>query len=162
MIKYEKAVNIDKLVTLSSQIWHEYWKEYLPDEQIDYMVEKFQSREAIENQIKNENFTYYYIYFNRQMVGYFGFADREDYLFLSKFYLTKDVRHKGIGTKTFAFIRECARIQKYKRIVLTVNKDNERSISAYKKWGFEITDSVVTDIGNGFVMDDFIMEYKLI
>ncbi len=162
MIKYEKVVNIDKLITLSSQIWHEYWKEYLSDAQIEYMIEKFQSREAIENQIQNENFTYYYIYFNRQMVGYFGFANKEDYLFLSKFYLTKEVRHQGIGTRTFAFIKECARIQNYKRIVLTVNKSNERSINAYKKWGFEMVDAVVTDIGNGFVMDDYIMEYKII
>lgn len=101
MIKYEKVVNIDKLITLSSIIWHEYWKDYLSDEQIDYMIEKFQSREAIENQIQNENYTYYYIYFNRDMVGYFGIANKEDYLFLSKFYLRKRLpsqryRHKNI------------------------------------------------------------------
>ena len=162
MIKYEKAVNIDKLVTLSSLIWHEYWKDYLSDAQIDYMVEKYQSQEAIEKQIQNENYTYYYIYFNRQMVGYFGFANKEDYLFLSKFYLTKEVRHHGIGTKTFTFIKECARIQKYNKILLTVNKSNQKSINAYKKWGFEIIKSVKTDIGNGFVMDDYVMEYKLL
>lgn len=161
MIKYEKAVNIDKLVTLSSLIWHEYWKEYLSDEQIEYMVEKFQSREAIENQIKNENYTYYYIYYNRDMVGYIGLANKDDYLFLSKFYLKKELRHKGIGTRTFEFIKDCARIQKYNRIILTVNKGNEKSINAYNKWGFTTIDSVVTDIGNGFVMDDYIMEYKL-
>lgn len=161
MIKYEKVVNIDKLIILSSMIWHEYWKDYLSDEQIEYMIEKFQSREAIENQIANENYTYYYIYYNRDMVGYFGIANKEDYLFLSKFYLRKDTRHKGIGTRTFEFIKECARFQKYKKIILTVNKGNEKSINAYNKWGFKTIDSVVTDIGNGFVMDDYIMEYNL-
>jgi len=161
MIKYEKVVNIDKLIILSSMIWHEYWKDYLSDEQIEYMIEKFQSREAIENQIANENYTYYYIYYNRDMVGYFGIANKEDHLFLSKFYLRKDTRHKGIGTRTFEFIKECARFQKYKKIILTVNKGNEKSINAYSKWGFKTIDSVVTDIGNGFVMDDYIMEYNL-
>ena len=47
----------------------------------------------------------------------------------------------------------------YKSIQLTVNKYNTNTISAYKKWGFEIIDSVVTDIGEGFVMDDYIMEW---
>ena len=42
-----------------------------------------------------------------------------------------------------------------------MNKNNKNTIEAYKKWGFTIIDSVVTDIGNGFVMDDYIMEYKL-
>ena len=161
MIKYEKAVNIDKLVTLSSLIWHEYWKEYLSDEQINYMIDKFQSKEAIENQIQNEFYTYYYIYYNRDMVGYIGLANRDNYLFLSKFYLKKEVRHMGIGSRTFEFIKDCARIQKYKKIVLTVNKGNSNSISAYTKWGFNVVDSVVTDIGNGFVMDDYVMEYEL-
>ena len=161
MIKYEKAVNIDKLITLSSLIWHEYWKDYLSDEQIEYMIEKFQSKDAIENQIKNENYTYYYIYLNREMVGYIGLANKDDYLFLSKFYLKKEVRHQGVGSRAFQFIKDTAKFQKYNRIVLTVNKGNVNSINAYKKWGFSIIDSVVTDIGNGFVMDDYIMEYKI-
>jgi DNA-binding SARP family transcriptional activator len=62
MIKYEKAVNIDKLVTLSSQIWHEYWKEYLSDAQIDYMVEKFQSLDAMTNQIETQKYSYLAVY----------------------------------------------------------------------------------------------------
>ena len=45
-----------------------------------------------------------------------------------------------------------------KPIRLTVNKYNKNSIAAYRKWGFKIIDSVVTDIGSGFVMDDFIMQ----
>ena len=160
MLKFEKAVNITKLVTLSSLIWHEYWKEFLSDEQIDYMVEKYHSEEAIKNQIENENYTYFYIYYNRDMIGYIGLAEKEDYLFLSKFYLKKECRHKGIGTRTFEFIKDYARTKERNRIVLTVNKENKNSIEAYMKWGFTITDAVVTDIGNGFVMDDFVMEYK--
>ena len=41
--------------------------------------------------------------------------------------------------------------------MLSVNKRNAKAIAAYQKNGFGITESVVTDIGNGFVMDDFIM-----
>jgi RimJ/RimL family protein N-acetyltransferase len=43
------------------------------------------------------------------------------------------------------------------RVSLAVNKRNSRAIAAYRKWGFEIEQAVVKDIGDGFVMDDYIM-----
>ena len=46
-------------------------------------------------------------------------------------------------------------------ISLTVNKHNSNSIEAYKKMGFEIIRPMVTDIGSGYVMDDYYMEKKL-
>ena len=41
---------------------------------------------------------------------------------------------------------------------LTVNKYNELAIRAYVGKGFETIDSVETDIGEGFIMDDFVMQ----
>jgi hypothetical protein len=46
-------------------------------------------------------------------------------------------------------------------IRLTVNKYNNTTIKAYEKWGFSTINDVVTDIGNDFVMDDYIMEYDI-
>lgn len=157
MITFEKAENIKELAELASKIWHEYWPILLSDKQIDYMVENFQSENAIKNQIANENYTYYYIIKNNEKAGYFGLSDKEGYLFLSKIYISKEFRHKGLGTKAFEKIKKIAGGRK---IRLTVNKQNINSINAYKKWGFKTIDSVVTDIGNGFVMDDYIMEYQ--
>ena len=156
-----KIEEIPELAKLTSSIWHEYWTQILSDAQIDYMVEKFQSENAIFNQYKNENYTYYYINEDDKNIGYFGISDKKDYLFLSKLYISKDYRHKGLGTKAFEKIKEIAREKNYKSIQLTVNKYNKNTISAYDKWGFKTIDAVVTDIGNGFVMDDYIMEYKL-
>ena len=157
MITFEKAENIKELAELASKIWHEYWPILLSDKQIDYMVENFQSENAIKNQIANEHYTYYYIIKNNEKAGYFGLSDKEGYLFLSKIYISKEFRHKGLGTKAFEKIKKIAGGRKNR---LTVNKQNINSINAYKKWGFQTIDSVVTDIGNGFVMDDYIMEYQ--
>lgn len=156
-----KIEEIPKLAKLTSSIWHEYWTQILSPEQIDYMVDKFQSEKAILEQYKNENYTYYYINEDNQNIGYFGLSNKKDYLFLSKLYISKDYRHKGLGTKAFEKIKEIAKNKGYKSIQLTVNKYNTNTISAYDKWGFKTIDSVVTDIGSGFVMDDYIMEYKL-
>ncbi len=155
MITFEKVSDIKELASLASSIWHEYWTCLLSPEQIDYMVENFQSEKAIKEQIENENYTYYFIKSDNENAGYFGISDKGDFLFLSKIYIRKEFRHKGIGTKAFDKIKELAL---GKPIRLTVNKHNTNSINAYKKWGFKTIDAVVTDIGSGFVMDDYIME----
>lgn len=160
MIKFKKVENIKELAALASEIWHEYWVGLLSPEQIDYMVEKFQSEKAITNQINNENYEYYFIIYENKNVGYFGISYKKDYLFLSKLYIKKDFRHHGFGTKAFEKIKEIAADASYKKIILTVNKYNTNTIKAYEKWGLKTIDSVVSDIGSGFVMDDFIMEYS--
>lgn len=157
--KQIKIEEIPKLAKLASNIWHEYWTEILTSEQIDYMVEKFQSEKAITNQYKNEKYTYYFIQDNNKNIGYFGVSEKENYLFLSKLYISKEYRHKGIGAKSFEKIKQIAIEKSYKSIQLTVNKYNKNTICAYNKWGFKTIDSVVTDIGEGFVMDDYIMEW---
>ena len=161
MIEVKKVTNIRDLAQLTSEIWHEYWVEILSPEQINYMVEKFQSEEAITKQIAEENYTYFYIEQDNNIAGYIGLSKKEDYLFLSKLYIKKEFRHQGIGTQVFEFIKDFALKNNYKKIILTVNKYNSNTIKAYNKWGFKEIDSVVTDIGNGFVMDDYIMEYTL-
>lgn len=154
MTEFKKVNDIKELASLASSIWHEYWTCILTPEQIDYMVENFQSEKAIKNQIENENYTYYFIIKDGAKAGYFGISDKKEYLFLSKLYLKKEYRHQGLGKKAFEKIKELAND---KPIRLTVNKYNTNTINAYKKWGFEIIDAVVTDIGSGFVMDDYIM-----
>ena len=156
-IEFIKAEDIKALADLASGIWHEYWQQILVPEQIDYMVEIFQSENAMQAQIANENYVYYIIRCNDVNAGYFGLSDRGGYMFLSKLYISRDYRHRGIGTVAFEKIKE---LSGGKNIRLTVNKQNSNSIAAYEKWGFKTIDSVVTDIGSGFVMDDYIMEYS--
>jgi len=161
MLNFKEVTGIKELAILTSDIWHEYWRSILSLEQIDYMVEKFQSENAIINQIKNENYTYFYIIYNNKIAGYMGLSKKENYLFLSKLYLKKEYRHQSLGTQAFLFIKQYAKDNQYNKIKLTVNKYNQNTICAYKKWGFQIVDSVETDIGNNFIMDDYIMEYTL-
>lgn len=161
MAIFSKTEDIRELACLADEIWHEYWNCILSPEQIDYMLQKFQSENAIKNQIKNDNYEYFFIRENEVNIGYFGVSGKSDYLFLSKIYVKKGFRNLGFGKSAFSYIIKHAEKSGYKRIILTVKKTNENSINAYKKWGFKIIDSVVTDIGMGFVMDDFIMEYEI-
>lgn len=146
---------IKALAELADEIWHEYWPCLLSEKQIDYMVRIFQSEDAIINQINNENYTYYFIIVKEQIAGYTGVSPKDGYLFLSKLYLKKEFRHLGFGKKAFEEIKQLG----HKKIRLTVNKHNLSAYNAYLKYGFKVIDSVITDIGHEFVMDDYIMEY---
>ena len=156
-----KKEEIKELAELANEIWHEYWPCLLSEEQINYMVEIFQSKNAIKKQLEAENYSYYFLIKDNIKCGYFGISRKRDYLFLSKLYIKKEYRHQGLGKIAFEKIIEIAQTLGYSSIKLTVNKNNKNTIDAYLKYRFAIIDKAVTDIGNGFVMDDYIMEYRI-
>ena len=160
-IQVRTDADIQKLANLANQIWHEYWTVILSNEQIDYMVDKFQSFISIKNQIEAERYLYYILEDNNNLIGYFGVCPKDDYLFLSKLYIKKEFRNLGCGKQAFNKIKLIAIELNKDKIQLTVNKNNINTIVVYEKWNFKKIDAVVTDIGNGFVMDDFIMSYSL-
>lgn len=152
---------IHRLACLAQEIWEEYYPSIITREQIAYMIEAFQSPHAIEQQIQ-EGMRYYLLSQEGKDIGYIGFIEEADgRLFLSKIYLARDFRNKGNGGEAFKFIAEQARKNGCKKIWLTVNKNNKATIDKYLKIGFTITESVKKDIGQGFYMDDFVMEYVL-
>ena len=150
----EKEVSL--VADLANTIWNEHYPKIIGQEQVDYMVEKFQSVEAINQQI-NEGYVYHLINYNDESVGYLSIKKNNDDLFLSKIYVLKEFRGKGIGKVAFSFIENQAKEQNCKTISLTVNKYNTNTVNAYEKIGFKNIDSIVIDIGNGFVMDDYKM-----
>ena len=155
--KVKNEEDLRTLASLADIVWHEFFPCILSIEQIDYMVDKFQSFHAMKEQV--ENGYEYYIINDGENVGYIGFKKEPDKLFISKIYLLSQGRGKGYMKEIFAFFNEQVKTNMLQGMYLTVNKYNEHAIDVYKHYGFEIVDSVVTDIGKGFVMDDYIM-YK--
>lgn len=142
---------------LAKEIWTEHYISILSKEQIDYMLEKYQSAKAVREQIKN-GYSYFVMYLNGVISGYTGIVFEKDKMFLSKLYVKKQARKKHIAKNTLDYLKKLCREKGYNKIYLTVNKNNSDSVKAYKNMGFYELDSTVTDIGNGFVMDDYIME----
>ena len=99
-----------------------------------------------------------------RIVGYTGGHVEADTnrFFISKIYLLKEHRGEGLCSATIRFYERLARERGLDALYLTVNKHNEMAIRAYKAKGFEVIDAVETDIGDGYVMDDYIMEKKLV
>lgn len=142
---------------LAKEIWTEHYTPIIGSQQVEYMLDKFQSATAIENQVI-EGILHYLILFQDTAVGYFSFSTKDNLLFLSKLYVSKLARGNGLGGAALAFIETQAKELELKKIKLTVNKYNTNSIKAYEKMGFENIESIVQDIGNGYVMDDYVLE----
>ncbi len=159
--KVSSLKDIDVLAKKADEIWHEYFPGIITVEQIDYMVDLFLSPKAIKEEIADGYIFYSALNKDNEMIGFAVFKPEEDRLFISKLYVEKSSRGKGYGSEMFNKAIEVAREHKLDRMYLTVNKENESAINIYKHKGFKIIDSVVNDIGGGFVMDDYIFEAKV-
>lgn len=163
MIGLKKATNKEDAILLNKlarEIWEEHYTAIIGAEQVEYMLTNLQSTEKIYQDIVN-GMNYFLINFDGKTVGYTGFQLENDYLFLSKLYVKSTARQHGIGKKVFQQIQDIARENDLLKIQLTVNKYNDKSIAAYKKMGFVTVKEQVVDIGGGYIMDDFVMEYSL-
>jgi len=162
IVEVKDADEINAVEELAKKIWNEHYIPIIGKEQVDYMLSKFQSKEAIRKQIDG-GYRYFLSLYGEKRAGYFAILPDEPKgsMFLSKLYVDKEFRGQGIGRASVSYIEDICKNSGLNTIWLTVNKNNENSIKVYKKLGFVIVESIVQDIGNGFVMDDYKMEKRI-
>lgn len=141
---------------LAGEIWNEYYPSIIGQDQVDYMLETFQTAKAVLQQMQ-EGYQYFLLT-DETALGYMAIKRENACLFLSKFYIQKDSRQKGYSKEALEFLKDITKKEGLRSIILTVNKHNTTALTAYEKLGFNKTGSCVQDIGNGFKMDDFSFE----
>lgn len=151
---------LQKIEAMASIIWHEHYTPIIGVHQVKYMLDKFQSVHTMNEQI-DTGYHYFIINDQDQPLGYLSFNKRNKDLFLSKIYVLKESRGKGIGKKSMKFVVDAAKGLGCEKVSLTVNKFNHNSIKAYERVGFINKEALIQDIGGGFVMDDYLMELVL-
>lgn len=146
---------------MALDIWTEHYAFLHTKGQTEYMLEKFQSYEVIKNQIYTGELSYYIVKMQDSYAGYFAITPKDHEMYISKLYMYKHCRGKGLARAALEFIKKEAQQQGLKEITLNVNRHNTSSVEAYKRMGFELYKESVNDIGNGFVMDDFHFKLKV-
>lgn len=152
---------IREIAVLAEEIWRQHFTPIIGEDQVNYMVEKFQSYPALKAQIETDGYEYFQIRCGGLLAGYTGVHAELDALFLSKLYLHQSFRGRRLATRTFHFLTGICQDRGLKRIWLTCNKYNENTLQIYRHLGFEVTDTQEADIGSGFIMDDYIMTYRI-
>lgn len=156
---------VTTVAALAHEIWYEYYVPLIGRAQVDYMVARFQTPQAMQAQI-DQGHEYFLV--QQQLdsgkrfdIGYCALQEQPGrVMFLSKFYLHHAARGSGTGRRCMEFIEGLARRRGLSLLWLTVNKGNP-AVQAYQRLGFRIAAELVMDIGGGFVMDDYRMEKAL-
>ncbi len=161
IVEVEDRATIEETANLAKDIWHECYASLLSFQQIDYMVQTFQSNTAIEKQIKEEAYQYYLLRLEEKAVAYLGVQAQDSQLYLSKIYIDKNYRGKGLAQKLIEKAMQVAQSLACTSVWLTVNKENHRAMAAYEKAGFQRIRAQCTEIGQGFVMDDYVYAMQL-
>ena len=153
------------LAEMAHKIWFEYWPATLGEEQTSYMVDRFQSLAAIQRDMAEHAYEYWFVRAadDGRRVGYTGghVEPETGRFFISKIYLLREERGKHFASAVVGMYEGLCRARGLRAMYLTVNKGNELGIRAYRGHGFEVIDAVETDIGHGFIMDDYIMEKRV-
>lgn len=151
-----------ELRDLADRIWRAVYPGIITADQIDYMLERMYSPEAVMRDV-SAGIAYRWIETGEARAGFLA----HDALrpgtdtFLHKCYVDPGRHRRGIGTSALSLIVEEATASGCTGIGLRVNRENENAISFYRKNGFEILREDCADIGGGYVMDDFILRLAL-
>ncbi|SHL16199.1 Acetyltransferase (GNAT) family protein [Chishuiella changwenlii] len=154
--------NIHLIESLSKDIWNDAYKDLLSQEQIDYMLDMMYNVDKVNEGLANGEI-WEIVKVDNVPVGYLHYKlDENNTVFLSKIYLKTTDKTKGVGQVMMNHVIEYANSINAKDVHLTVNKENARAIRFYEKNGFKNIESKTFDIGNGYVMDDYIYQKNLI
>lgn len=178
LIEVRSNEDVEKTAALAYEIWNEHFPAIIGQEQVNYMVSKFQSADAISQQL-DEGFMYFLIATQGESAGYLAIQrqagmknsilndsrcvdsalteDGSASVQLSKLYLRKQFRRQGIARRVLEMIKQQLSDQGISLLWLTVNKYNEGAITAYERLGFVRQGELVIDIGGSYVMDDYRM-----
>ena len=147
---------------LAHKIWPVAYKEILSQKQLDYMLNWMYSIESLTQQIE-EGHHYFGIFDTSEMVGFLDVQPNhpeEKALKLNKIYVLPSCHGKGFGFQLMQFAIDFAKKQGQKTISLQVNRFNKAK-DFYTKIGFTIKEEKDFDIGNGYFMNDYVMEFLI-
>jgi ribosomal protein S18 acetylase RimI-like enzyme len=152
---------IAEAARMAREIWTAHYVPIVGLQQVDYMLERFQSESAIAAQI-SEGFEYFSVMRDGGLLGYAAVVPEDgETLFLSKIYVRESARGCGAGNALLSHGSRIAEDRGFSQIRLTVNRHNRETIAWYQRRGFVQTGLQCQDIGGGFVMDDFVMSLSL-
>jgi len=146
---------------LAHRIWPEVYPGIITHAQIDYMLTVWYHPSAMAREMETRGTWFALIeVVGHGSVGYVSFERYAgtDICFINKLYLLPEMHGRGLGAAALEWVRDRAREMGCTHLQLRVNKANSPAIRAYQRAGFTFLDDVCTDIGSGFVMDDFRME----
>ena len=163
MLSITKATTADipLIRQLTFAIWPKTYSDVISKEQIDYMLEMMYNPATLQKQIEEDGCTFIIVYDDTEPVAFASYNETEPQLWkLNKIYILQSQQGKGTGKFIINYIVDEIKIKHAKALQLQVNRQNKAK-DFYERLGFKIIKTADFDIGNGYFMNDYVMELPL-
>jgi ribosomal protein S18 acetylase RimI-like enzyme len=152
--------DIPSIREIANRTWPSAYTALLGSEQVDYMLSKLYSAAALEEQMKQQHYFFLALQ-NYQPVGFASFSLVEKHVYkLQKLYVLPSQQKTGLGKTLLQTVETVSKSMGAEKLRLNVNRKNS-AVHFYERNGFTILKEEDIDIGNGFFMNDFVMQKDL-
>jgi ribosomal protein S18 acetylase RimI-like enzyme len=154
--------DIDTIRDLMYQVWPQTYTPIIPQEQVEYMIEWMYSKASLEQQIKDGHH-YWIVAINNIPCGYGSFSRTDSWhtYKIHKLYIIEDNQRIGLGAALLEKFLQIIRSDHGKFVQLQVNRENSKALHFYQKHGFQLWKTIDFDIGNGYFMNDYVLQKNL-
>ena len=168
MIEITKAhkQHIPTIRELADQLWPVAFTSILSEQQIDYMMEMMYSPASLAQQM-DAGHQYAIVSLakpNIQNIRYVSYEidyHQSDKTKIHKLYISPHHQRHGVGKAMIDYVAKQALEANNNSLFLNVNKYNSQAINFYRKHHFVLVKEEAIDIGDGFIMDDYVFELSL-
>ena len=159
-IRNASVVDIGLIRDLTFKIWPQTYAAIITQQQIDYMLDLMYSEASLKKQME-DGCQFIFVYDDIEPVGFAAYQQIKPGTWkLHKIYILPSQQGKGTGKFVIDHIIKEIQQQGATDLQLQVNRYNKAK-SFYEKLGFHVIDEADFDIGNGYFMNDYVMEKKL-
>lgn len=155
-----QAGEIDAVVTLARVVWQATYPPLISSAQIEYMLGERYAPTLIRTQLDDPDHAWWVVGVGDPVaLAHASLSGSE--CKLDKLYVHPARQRQRLGAELLDAVCDWARAHHASRLWLQVNRGNAQALSAYRQYGFRIVEARVFDIGDGFFMDDHVMELSL-
>ena len=166
-VRIASITDIPLIRELTFAIWPQTYSSIISQEQIDYMLDMMYSTASLRKQMEEEGCTFIIVYDEKEPVGFASYAqhpsdnESEPLIWkLNKIYVLQSQQGKGTGKFMITYIISDIKGKAAKALQLQVNRNNKAK-DFYEKLGFDVIKTADFEIGNGYFMNDYVMELSL-
>ena len=160
--KQLKRSDLSFVRDLAYSVWPVSYALIITEHQINYMLDAMYSTKKLEEDF-DAGQQFYGCFKKEKLIGFITFENNHPgtrQMKIHKLYVDTLSTKKGIGNTLVDCAKDYAKKTYMNEIVLNVNRKNP-AITFYQKIDFIIDRAEIFDIGEGFIMDDYIMKYTL-
>ena len=165
MVTIEQATTEDasQIADPAKVIWWAHFPAIISKEQVEYMLSRWYTAEAIAQDMESGHVTYLKLLKDGQLIAFAscGPSGTDGEMQLHRLYVHPRLQRRGYGSSMIRHVEKEAAQGGHQILLIKVNKNNTGAISSYKKNGFAVRRSAKVDIGGGFSLDDYHMTKAL-